>query len=299
MDKSAEKYDQSKNICPTCKRAFPDEQIQEFIERFNLNKSNDLEKINNKGKALKVKYDELENNLKLLEVRLEQENDAIKEIEVLIAETRKEIGDIQENFSKQQQPKIDKIESQINILNDEIKALKENSSSVAIDYQEKINALKEEKAKFDAITAQIKLAEIQKKRIADLEAKEIDLSYEYSKKDELLYLTDLFVKAKVEMLTQNINSHFELCSFKMFDIQINGGLEECCDITYKGVSYDNLNNAAKINCGLDVINTICKFKDLYVPIFIDNCESVNDLLYTESQQIRLYVTKDENLRVGD
>ena len=299
MDISAEEYDQSKNICPTCKRALPDEKIQEFIERFNLNKSNDLEKINNKGKALKAKFDELGDDWKLVDIRLTQEKVALKEIDVLIVEKRKEIADIQENFSKQQQPKIEAVEIQINNLNDEIKALKENSSSVAIEYEEKINALKEEKAKFDAIKAQINLAEIQKKRIADLEAKEIDLSYEYSKKDELLYLTDLFVKAKVEMLTQNINSHFELCSFKMFDIQINGGLEECCDITYKGVSYDNLNNAAKINCGLDVINTICKFKDLYVPIFIDNCESVNDLLYTESQQIRLYVTKDENLRVGD
>lgn len=299
IDKRAEEYDSSKNICPSCKRPLPDEQIQEFIERFNLNKSNDLEKINQKGKYLKAKFDELENELSLIEITIENENTAIKEIDVLIAEKRKEIDDIQENFSKQQKPKIDKLEIQISILNDEIKALKENSSSVAIEYQEKINALKEEKAKFDAITAQANLAELQKKRIEDLEAREVELSSEYSKKDELLYLTDLFVKAKVEMLTENINSHFELCSFKMFDIQINGGLEECCDITYKGVSYANLNNAAKINCGLDVINTICKFKELYVPIFVDNCESVNDLLYTESQQIKLYVTKDEKLRVGD
>lgn len=297
IDRSAEEYDSSKNICPTCKRPLPDEQIQEFIERFNLNKSNDLEKINKKGKALKDMYDDLENNLKLLEVKIEQENEAIKEIDVLIAEKIKEIANIQENFDKQQQPKIDKIESQINNLDDEIKALKCDKSSVVIEYDGKINALKEEKAKFDAITAQINLAEIQKKRIDELEAREDALASEYSKKEEFLYLTDLFVKAKVEMLTQNINSQFELCEFKMFDIQINGGLEECCEIIYKGVSYANLNNAAKINCGLDVINTICNFKDLYVPIFVDNAESVNDTLKTNSQQIKLFVTNDENLEI--
>ena len=54
----------------------------------------------------------------------------------------------------------------------------------------------------------------------------------------------------------------------------------------------------KINAGLDVINTICDYSNTYAPIFIDNAESVNETIKTNSQQIRLYVTEnDETLRI--
>ena len=62
-----------------------------------------------------------------------------------------------------------------------------------------------------------------------------------------------------------------------------------------GTPYSDLNDAAKINAGLDIINAICKFEDVYVPIFCDNAESVNELLPTQSQMIRLVVTEDEKL----
>lgn len=287
----------SDNKCPTCGQELPAEQIQKAVDCFNENKAKELEQINAAGMKLKAEYDELEKVASSAKEAIVNCTIELDKVNKEITEKKNEIANIQENFDKQQQPKIKAVESQINSLNDEIKALKLDKSSVVIEYDGKINALKEEKAKFDAIKAQINIANIQKKRIDELEAREDALASEYSKKDELLYLTDLFVKAKVEMLTQNINSHFDLCEFKMFDIQINGGLEECCEIIYKGVSYVNLNNAAKINCGLDVINTICNFKDLYVPIFVDNAESVNDTLKTNSQQIKLFVTNDESLEI--
>ena len=113
-----------------------------------------------------------------------------------------------------------------------------------------------------------------------------------------MFLTDEFIKAKVSMLTENINSKFQLCRFKMFETQVNGGISECCKVTVNGVDYSDLNNAMKINAGLDVINMVCCYTNTYAPIFIDNCESVNDVLLTNSQQVRLYVTNtDEQLRI--
>ena len=137
-----------------------------------------------------------------------------------------------------------------------------------------------------------------KKRIAELEAREKELADQYNHTDKMLYLTDLFIKTKVNMLTEKINSYFKLCNFKLFNEQVNGGVEECCEVTVDGVSYRDLNNAKTINAGLDVINTVCKHVDTQAPIFIDNCEAVNETIETESQQIRLYVTKtDESLRI--
>lgn len=61
--------------------------------------------------------------------------------------------------------------------------------------------------------------------------------------------------------------------------------------------YSDLNNAAKINAGLDVINSLSDKLDLKVPIFIDNAESVNELIKTDTQLVRLVVSKDKELKI--
>jgi hypothetical protein len=59
-----------------------------------------------------------------------------------------------------------------------------------------------------------------------------------------------------------------------------------------------LNNADKINAGIAVINTLCEHYNITAPIFIDNRESVIELLPTESQVINLIVSKpDKELRI--
>ncbi len=291
-------YDVSKNICPSCGQKLPSEKIDRFIEEFNIKKSKELENINNEGKHLMIEYKDRENEISLLEIDLDRNQSVLKDIEVIIYEKQKEIDNIHEDFKKAQQPKIEAVNGHIKAVEEQINSVKSNSSSVVFEYDEKINALKEEKAKMDSIVASEKIVENQKKRIEELEAREKQLADEYSLKDQMLYLTDLFIKTKVEMLTQKNNSHFKLCKFKLFNIQINGGLEECCEVTVNGVNYSDLNNAMKINAGLDVINTICDYSNTYTPIFIDNAESVNETIKTDSQQIRLYVTDtDEKLRI--
>ncbi len=291
-------YDVSKNICPSCGQKLPSEKIDRFIEEFNIKKSKELENINNEGKRLMIEYKDRENEISLLEIDLDRNQSVLKDIEVIIYEKQKEIDNIHEDFKKAQQPKIEAVNGHIKAVEEQINSVKSNSSSVVFEYDEKINALKEEKAKMDSIVASEKIVENQKKRIEELEAREKQLADEYSLKDQMLYLTDLFIKTKVKMLTEKINSHFKLCKFKLFNIQINRGLEECCEVTVNGVNYSDLNNAMKINAGLDVINTICDYSNTYTPIFIDNAESVNETIKTDSQQIRLYVTDtDEKLRI--
>ena len=65
-----------------------------------------------------------------------------------------------------------------------------------------------------------------------------------------------------------------------------------------GVPFSDLNSAGRINAGLDIINAICNFEGVYAPIFIDNAESVNALMPTTSQTIRLIVTEDKSLIVN-
>ncbi|MDD5487266.1 MAG: ATPase, partial [Dehalococcoidales bacterium] len=121
----------------------------------------------------------------------------------------------------------------------------------------------------------------------------------FEKLESEMYLTEQFIRTKVNMLESKINSRFKLARFKLFDQQINGGLTECCETLYGGVPYNGgLNNGARINVGLDLINTLSEHYGFTAPIFIDNSEAVTQLIETRGQQIRLVVSEpDKKLRV--
>ena len=294
----ATEYDESQNICPNCGQMLPSDKIAGFKENFNINKSNQLEKINNEGRQLLEEFQTRSNEIIALEKEIQDIQILFNDYQLKLKEVNHRIANINEDFAKEQQPKLDAIDEKIIHTEREIDYLKSNVQEEINKINRSISILKEEKENIEKVASNILFVKQQQERIAELEAREKQLADEYNHKDQLLYLTDLFVKTKVEMLTENINSHFKLCRFKLFDIQINGGLNECCEVTVNGVNYSDLNNAMKINAGLDVINTICDYSSTYAPIFIDNAESVNETLKTNSQQIRLYVTEtDEKLRI--
>ena len=119
-----------------------------------------------------------------------------------------------------------------------------------------------------------KMSEISQ-AIADLEAEE--------------FLINDFMHAKVEECEKRINGMFTLVDWQLFDYTIDGNEMEACIPKNKknGTPLSVTNTADKINCGLDIINTLCRYYGVTAPIFIDNRESVTNLIASESQIINL------------
>jgi len=59
-----------------------------------------------------------------------------------------------------------------------------------------------------------------------------------------------------------------------------------------------MNNANQINVGLDIINTLNKHFGIRVPVFLDNAESVINLLDIDAQLIALFVKDIDGLEVS-
>jgi hypothetical protein len=109
------------------------------------------------------------------------------------------------------------------------------------------------------------------------------------------YQVETFRRKMMNEVEQKINSMFTIVRFKMYEQQINGGERETCEALVDGVPFStNLNSAARINAGIDVINAISRCFDAHAPIFIDNRESVTSIIDTESQVINLI--KDETYK---
>jgi hypothetical protein len=157
--------------------------------------------------------------------------------------------------------------------------------------QSEIDALKVRLSKEDQIKAI-------NTRIAELETEERNLASQIANVEKTQFVIENFTKMRVETLERRINSKFKLVKFKMFDIQINGGEVECCEALINGVPFSDANTASRINTGLDIINTLCEFYKISAPIFIDNRESIVNLIDTESQIVNLIVSEaDKKLRV--
>lgn len=290
--------------CPTCGQSLPEEQIQAAHQKaladFNLRKAERLERITAKGKEAACEAKRLqEENIALNEqVESLRQQLTLKEKELFIAEEelhtlQSSIVDVENSLQyinkKQEAASIQQEIDQLRVsAQDAMEKVREEIASM----KSKVEALEQDKAKFSQVLGA-------EQRIEELSARERELAAEFERLEQELFLTEEFIRTKVNLLEEKINNRFQFARFKLFKQQINGGLEEICETTFNGVPYSSgLNNAARINVGLDIINTLSEHYGITAPIFVDNAEAVTKLIETHGQQIRLVVSeKDKQLRV--
>lgn len=281
--------------CPTCGQKLPAEQIQAAREKaetkFNLRKSKQLEELN---QSIELKQQDIE-NIKKRDAGLEP----VETLEALIKAKEIVKQTITDEIGQLTAPVLDDDSIYADLKAEEF-MLQMKLDESNIDHSEEIADIDKRIAttkehRFNLETELNKYEEVKRidTRVAELESQQAELAAEKSKLDEASYLMDEFVKAKVNMLEDVINSRFKLARFKMFNVMLNGNVEECCETTYKGVPYRSMNNAARINVGLDIINALTSYFKVNAPVFIDNAEAVTEFVPVNSQTIKLIVDESE------
>jgi DNA repair ATPase RecN len=275
-------------VCPTCEQALPTEKVGEIITAFNANKSFKLEKNKNIGTETAKLKGIAETNLIKIVKDIAEKLDSEKL-------AKKNLDDIREDEPEKkvfdETPFAEKIAALKKQTEGTVDTEAVEKAGSEIKYFASMN---EELEKTVLDQGQLVKAET---RITELTTEQRKLSAEYEGKEKELFLCEEFTRARVSMLEGKISLLFKHARFKMFEEQINGGLSECCEVMFQGIPYSDLNNAARINVGLDIINTLSKHYELEAPVFVDNAESVNILEETTGQTIALYVTDDNRLKI--
>lgn len=302
--KSQSFADSTNTTCPTCGQDLPEEQVQSARDKalsdFNQSRAGSIKENERKGKKVasdielyKTKKDELFKVIEELDQKIEglqadynsardNHNAAEKALEIPAwPDEHAELCSKRDHIKDQMEGSADEIDQdKVKALESEIESLKQAIS----DLNESLSQVKE--------NARIP------KRIEELKQQERNLAKEYEELERQLALTEKFTRTKVDLLEDKINSRFDIARFKLYNVLVNGGLEDCCEMVVNGVPYWSLNNAMRINAGLDICNTISEFFNVTLPIIIDNAEAVTRIYETKAQTIKLYVEKGQRtLRV--
>lgn len=276
----------NKESCPTCGQALPTDKQAVLEAEFNTNKSKKLEEwkgLIESAVKLKANYEEqqeiMASKIDSLTTEASQYNDAynvkFKEYE---AYSEPNLED---------DPVYADLKAQLFLLEIDDEPGADTEELTKLD--EELSSMKSKKSDLETELNKFKLIDDINHRILELENQQQKLVAEKNALDEASFLMDEFIKAKVNMLEENINSRFKLARFKMFNVMLNGNIEECCETTYKGVPYRSMNNAARINVGLDIINALTSYYKVNAPVFIDNAEAVTEFVPVNSQTIKLIV----------
>lgn len=281
-------------VCPTCGQALPQERLdasKAAFERDKEKRKGEVVAAANRAKStLKTTQDTI--------AQLEQESaENLRQMEELRCRLQQlekgPTADITDMESYAFQRGV--LEAQAAELQEKLDGLDKQSAArwgelqaALADTDRELNRLSGELAKRTAL-------DYAQKRMEELRAQAAAASNEVNRLDKLLYLCEEFLRYKARHIEESVNRQFSMVQFRLFREQVNGGLEDCCDVTVDGIPYaTGLNSGAKINAGIDIIDTLSRHYNAHVPLFVDNAESVTHLAQADTQMIRLVVSETDN-----
>lgn len=284
---------EKEGVCPACNRPFDSEQIEGLVMSFDEHKNKTLTEITQSGRTFANKRNEA---LAFLEEKKKERTKIGDEITSLTAKLVILSDQVKEDFEKPsfdftQDPKHKDLSAQLEDLESKVVKDVPNDS----DIQAQLDTISVEKESAKKILLEEEETKKRQDRIDELCKQEQTLAQELANLEKEEWLLEELLTRKARYMEATINQYFEQVDFRLFEEQINGGLKPVCDAMVDGVPFNALNRAAQLNAGLDIINTLCKIYETTAPIFIDNRESVNDIINTDSQVINLRVSKELSL----
>jgi DNA repair exonuclease SbcCD ATPase subunit len=320
FDESKWKFDESTTVCSLCGQRLPEDKIEQLKTDFEEKKAKAKEDAAERLKTIRESF----NNHKVAELnRIDSlGTDKKSEIETMksdIEDAEKKLPELREQETEQMKikneciKKLSELPEEADLsTNEDYKALMKKDTDLqsqidsaranSIDTSElESKKLELEAALEDAktiIAQAAKNVEIDE-RIAELQTEQKEIGQKVADQEQMLYLLEEFIRFKLNKVSESINSHFKTVNFKLFEMQLNGGMKDCCECTVNGVPYSTLNSGHRIVAGLDIIRSLSELYGVSVPIFVDNAESLNEFNVPDmdAQLILLSVSEDKQLKV--
>lgn len=311
FDESKWVFDENSTVCSLCGQRLQEDKIESLRADFSQRKADAIEIFNEEhAKTLAMIVDdgnacaemlkkltennkELENTINTLKLHETEEIDIIKGLD-------EQISKIPTSTDYTQNEGYAKLKARQDELLANIAELESKGADKAVEDVKADKAkLKSQLDEVNKIIAQAANNVMIDDRIETLRDEQKEIGQKVADQEQMLYLLEEFIRFKLNKVSESINSHFKTVNFKLFEMQLNGGMKDCCECTVNGVPYSTLNSGHRIVAGLDIIQSLSELYGVSVPIFVDNAESLNEFNVPDmdTQLILLTVSEDKQLKV--
>ncbi len=307
--------DKDSFICPTCGQALPENLKKEKLSDYEVRKKKHLEGyeearkvfeasrkerlalITDKGNAVVAAIKNYQAELEQLKADLEKAKADSVRFNKMKSEAVAEMNKLPLKPDLSDNQEYESLQLELSKLEEGMKSM-----NTCADYRSqlriRLSGLREELSAVEKEIASADNTAIEK-RITKLQAEQREVGQKVADQEKMICMLESFVRAKMDKVSGMINAKFHTVSWKLFDMQINGGLKETCECTVSGVPYSSLNNGNQIIAGLDIISSLSSLYGVTAPVFVDNAEALNDFNIPDMdcQMVLLKVSDDKELRV--
>lgn len=275
-------FDENRLICPYCKQEYQEEKKDELRADFARHKSEELKRITKRGNECKKAIDGNKDWIKKLKEQREKYVSDKEKLQEQFEPIKRVADSFPESIDISDRPEVQEIQRQI--------AEKEASVNKGNSAEEIRRQLKDEleilQKQMDEVKERFTLVKKNSqidKDIADLRNKQSEFEQNKANAEKILYQLDLVSKRKNELLTDQVNSHFKLVKFRLFDYLKNGNVVDDCEPTIDGKPLkDHSNGALRVLAKLDIVDGLQRFYGQHYPVFAEDFS-----LVTENTECRI------------
>ena len=300
-------FSDSDCTCPTCGQYLPEEQVAEKRQKaeanLNADKARIKDELNKRAAKVKATRAEAEAAIADYEQKRTEAESALASIKEQINEAFAE----KQELEKRQLPTLgDLLKKDVQYVASRTQLQEKQAQLQSVDIADdeetktQLADLEAKKVEFATVSQQLQSQLATKPQydriqqiIADINTEQKQLVKQLSELERQEDTARQYQFRQNTILEEHINSLFSIVRWKLFRTVNNAGdsfEEPFCECYVDGIPYGGgLNQAARLNAGLDIINTLCRHYNVTAPIVIDNAESNLNILPTSSQQIRLQV----------
>ena len=289
----------AQDVCPTCGQHLPEEMVAKSREAAEQYKKQRLDDNNKRGKDTAAMLQSVKRQLENTENALQVNRQRADEYKVFIDEHHAALREHPAAQPKviiaEQLPDWKILQGRIDEINESRKSLQSYTDDEQVaNIKAQLDELANREKELALTLASRQLIDKCKQEVERLREHGREVAQMLAEAEREEYVATQFSHARINDCESRINNMFHKVRFRLFDCTQEGAEYECCTPTVDGTNYAVLNTAAKINAGMDIINTICRYNNIQAPIFCDNAESINVICSPDDAQlIRLQVTDND------
>ena len=287
-------------VCPACGREFEPERIEEIKKAFDEERASKLKQIDAEASGIDKQDKDLGADIEKWQEKMSIINRQLDTIYPLIENIEKELAGLPDV------PDYTESAGYVNLI--------ERKDAIEVSMAEKVAQgvdTTESELLRDRLKAELQevIEEIGRvngnttidDKIEALRQKKVDLAQQRADCEKILHQLSILAMKKNLTLEDQVNKHFEIVKWKLFDIQKNGEVKDACIPFIDGYRFgQSTNTGRELLAKLDIINGLQRFYETYLPVFVDGTECLSEVtesrIQMDCQAIFLKVSEDNELR---